>query len=410
WSPDGERIVVIKGPRGPRISEQTGPGYELAWLPAAGGPTTRITPIVGGGRTHFSRDPNRIYLYEANEGLVSMRYDGTDRRVHIKVTACTLNLPDAQPLPADEIVIAPDSSRVLATASNYVYLVTLPLVGATPPAINVSDTSAAPFPVHRLTRIGGDFIGWGSDGRTVHWSIGRSFFRYAPSLADSLARLKARTDSVRADSLKQATKEKSDSVGNLAHSRDGGVEVSRESGVGRHHDTRSADLHHRRPHVRRSGRGRRAHRTPDLPYRPRRVRRVPRGELDQSRRRAQYAEALQRVLPHEHDQAVHGGEPEAASVGDHGGAGARPDAHDRRRAGLQDEPDRPARRLPRVGAQLPDHAALHRRGAARRAVRDHLHPDAARVVRRAIQRELLLRALRHSRQREDPALHPARRD
>src|SRR5207247_9823819 len=57
------------------------------------------------------------------------------------------------------------------------------------------------------------FYRLGRDGRTVHWSIGRSFFRYAPSLADSLARLKARTDSVRADSLKQATKEKPDSVG-----------------------------------------------------------------------------------------------------------------------------------------------------------------------------------------------------
>src|SRR5881296_56665 len=45
WSPDGQRIVVIKGPRAPRVSELTGPGYELAWLPAAGGPTTRITPI-----------------------------------------------------------------------------------------------------------------------------------------------------------------------------------------------------------------------------------------------------------------------------------------------------------------------------------------------------------------------------
>src|SRR5438876_331178 len=212
WSPDGQRIVVIKGPRGPRISEQTGPGYELAWLPAAGGPTTRVTPIAGGGRPHFSRDPSRIYLYEANEGLVSMRYDGTDRRVHIKVTGFTLNIPDAQPFPADEILIAPDSGRVLATASNYVYLVTLPLVGATPPAINVSDTSAAPFPVHRLTRVGGDFIGWASDGRTVHWSIGRSFFRYAPALGDSLAKLKARADSIRADSLKQATKEKPDSV------------------------------------------------------------------------------------------------------------------------------------------------------------------------------------------------------
>ena len=37
WSPDGQRIVVIKGPRSPRVAEHLGPGYELDWLPAAGG-------------------------------------------------------------------------------------------------------------------------------------------------------------------------------------------------------------------------------------------------------------------------------------------------------------------------------------------------------------------------------------
>ena len=213
WSPDGQRIVVIKGPRGPRLNEQRGPGYELAWLPAAGGATTRITPISGGGRPHFARDPSRIYLYETDEGLVSMRYDGTDRRVHIKVTGYTINLPEAQPSPADEIIVAPDSGRVLATASNYVYLVTLPLVGATPPAVNVADTSAATFPVHKLTPVGGDFIGWTPDAKAAYWSIGRSFFRYDLALADSLARLKTRADSIRADSLKQATKDKPDSAG-----------------------------------------------------------------------------------------------------------------------------------------------------------------------------------------------------
>jgi len=122
-----------------------------------------------------------------------MRYDGTDRRVHIKVTGFTRALPDAQPFPAREVLIAPDSSRVLATASNYVYLVALPLVGATPPSINVSDTSAASFPVHRLTRVGGDFIGWAADG-TVYWSIGRSFFRFDPARADSLVMAKVRAD------------------------------------------------------------------------------------------------------------------------------------------------------------------------------------------------------------------------
>src|SRR5438067_5357144 len=214
WSPDGQRIVTIKGPRAPRVAEHFGPGYELDWLPAAGGAPTRITPISGGGRPHFSRDPNRIYLYEAHEGLVSVRYDGTDRRVHIKVTGFTPTFaPNPEPFPADEVLIAPDSSRVLATSSNYVYLVTLPLVGAAPPAINVADTAAASFPVHRLTRVGGDFIGWTADAKTVYWSVGRSFFRYSPALGDSLGKAKARADSLRADSLKQATKEKPDSAG-----------------------------------------------------------------------------------------------------------------------------------------------------------------------------------------------------
>ena len=214
WSPDGQRIVVIRGPRAPRVAERFGPGYELDWLPATGGPTTRITPIAGGGRPHFSRDLNRVFLYEAGEGLVSMRYDGTDRRVHIKVTGFTPTFAATpEPFPADEILIAPDSGRVLATSSNYVYLVTLPQVGATPPAINVADTTAAAFPVHRLTRVGGDFIGWMPDGKSVYWSVGRSFFRYTPALGDSLGQAKARVDSLRADSLKQATKEKPDSAG-----------------------------------------------------------------------------------------------------------------------------------------------------------------------------------------------------
>src|SRR2546430_1135741 len=51
------------------------------------------------------------------------------------------------------------------------------------------------------------------DGKTVYWSVGRSFFRYSPAEGESLAKAKARADSIRADSLKQATKEKPDSVG-----------------------------------------------------------------------------------------------------------------------------------------------------------------------------------------------------
>ena len=127
WSPDGTRIVVVKGPRAPRTAEHVAPGYELDWVPAAGGALTRISPINAAGRPHFSRDPSRIYIYEGAEGLVSMRYDGTDRRAHIRVTGYTYPGPGAEPNNADEIIISPDSDRVLALVGNYVYLVTLPL-------------------------------------------------------------------------------------------------------------------------------------------------------------------------------------------------------------------------------------------------------------------------------------------
>jgi Tol biopolymer transport system component len=204
WSPDGQRIVVVKGPRQPRINERFGPGYDLVWVPAAGGPSTRITPYDGRGRPHFSSDPSRIYFYAGSEGLVSVRWDGTDRRAYLKVNGYTYPGTGSEPDPADEIIVSPDTSRVLALQGNNVYIVTLPMVGGETPTINVSSPKSAPFPVARLTRIGGDFIEWSADGKLATWSIGASFFRWDPVVADSAQRAKAVIDSIRADSLKRA--------------------------------------------------------------------------------------------------------------------------------------------------------------------------------------------------------------
>ncbi len=203
WSPAGDRIVALRGSRSARVNEGFGPGYELVWLPAKGGAVTRISPVNPGGRPHFSRDPARIYIYDPGDGLVSMRYDGTDRISHIKVTGFTINSPGAEPNSADEILMAPDSQRVVALVNNYVYLVDLPKTGQRPLTISIADPKSALFPARRLTSIGGDFIGWGSDGRSVTWSLGRSFFRYRIPAADSATALKVSADSARSDSVKQ---------------------------------------------------------------------------------------------------------------------------------------------------------------------------------------------------------------
>jgi Tol biopolymer transport system component len=202
WSPDGQRIVALRGPREARLAGRFGPGFDMIWLPSKGGAITRVSRVNPSGRPHFSRDPARIYLYEGGDGLTSMRFDGTDRRSHIKVTGFTVNAPAAEPNTADEILISPDSSKVLALVNNYVYLVTLPMTGQQPLSISIADPSASAFPAKRLTKIGGDFIAWSADGKAATWAIGRSFFRYEFPVADSLAKLKASADSVRADSLK----------------------------------------------------------------------------------------------------------------------------------------------------------------------------------------------------------------
>src|SRR5947208_11715441 len=50
--------------------------------------------------------------------------------------------------------------------------------------------------------IGRDFVGWTNDSRQAYWSIGRSFLQWDPVVADSMDKIKQRTDSIRGDSLK----------------------------------------------------------------------------------------------------------------------------------------------------------------------------------------------------------------
>ncbi|MEJ7812740.1 MAG: amidohydrolase family protein [Gemmatimonadaceae bacterium] len=201
YTPDGSKILVARGPRRPRILEEGAPGIELHWLPAAGGATTLVAPLGNAGRAHFTRDPNRVYVYDGGEGLVSMRLDGTDRKALFRVTGFTppqSGPTPPTPQPASEILISPDGDRAIALVNNNVYLVTVPAVGGQTPAISVLNQNNAPVPIKRLTRVGGDFLGWSPDGKRIYWSLGHSFFSYDVARADSLVRDSvARADSTR---------------------------------------------------------------------------------------------------------------------------------------------------------------------------------------------------------------------
>jgi len=205
---DGRRIVVGRGPREQRRDRDElesnnveVAGVELVWIPSSGGAATVITPVTRFGQPHFGPDSARLYVYEPGEGLVSMRFDGTDRKAILRATGA------ADPRGggggggggASEIVLSPDGERALVEAGNNLYVIqTVPMVGGTPPTINVGNPAQSAVPVRRLTRIGGDFGGWTHDGKRVFYSLGRSFFTYDLAIADSAARDSTRrADSVR---------------------------------------------------------------------------------------------------------------------------------------------------------------------------------------------------------------------
>ena len=205
FSPDGQRIVAVRGPARAWL-EATGPGAQgasddLIWLPANGGEATLIAPADGRSQPHFRQDQNdRIYLFAGRDGLVSLRWDGTDAKGHVKVVGNTR--PGAeQPNTASTIRMAPRGDRALAIVNTDVYVVTVPYVGGETPTVNVSNPENAAVPARKLTQIGGQFPAWSADGDRVHWSIGNAHFVY------DLARARAFEDSVEAASPDTAATE-----------------------------------------------------------------------------------------------------------------------------------------------------------------------------------------------------------
>ena len=180
WAPAGDRIVLARG-YARAFEENTGAGAagvadELIWIPADGGEATVIMPLGNRSRPHFTEDAGRIHLFRSPDQLVSIRWDGSDEKTHVRVRGERVTGQDQAQSPSF-ITMAPRGDQALAHILSHVYTVTVPPVG-TAPTIQVGNPSAASFPARKLTEFGGEFPAWGSDGRTVHWSLGNAHFVY----------------------------------------------------------------------------------------------------------------------------------------------------------------------------------------------------------------------------------------
>ena len=198
FSPDGQRILLVRGPRGERQDDfspqgRGGQSMELGWIPSGGGEITLITPFRGAGRPHFAKDPARIYAWEGSRGLVSFRWDGTDRKTHVKVTG--YRSPTAeQANQATEVLMGPDGETAIAEAQHHLYLITIPMKGGEAPTVALASPDSAAVPVRKLTTVGGEFPSWSENGQAVTFALGRTLFRYdlaAGKAADEAEKLKA---------------------------------------------------------------------------------------------------------------------------------------------------------------------------------------------------------------------------
>jgi hypothetical protein len=181
--------------------------------------------------SHF--EPDRIYLYGSvpaqgepgfpnyippTVALSSMRWDGTDVKQHLRVTwrmpfylgpydrdghshvVMPRDFEREPSIPqgsASLVMMAPQGDRAVAVANGQVYVVTIPQVGAMAPVVMVTSPDSASMPVRRVSDIGGEFVTWGGDGRTVHWSLGNAFVSYnldAMQQAETAARAAGQPD------------------------------------------------------------------------------------------------------------------------------------------------------------------------------------------------------------------------
>lgn len=216
WSNKGDRIVFIKG-TAQTYRESPDPSVfdseqSIVWIPSTGGKSTFVSKANIGSTPHFVKGQDeRIYLYGGRDGLLSVRWDGTDKKAIVKVQGITtfgtfndvieeelamnqhLNErePQQQASSAAVILKAPVGDKALAQINNDIYVVTIPFVGGEAPTISVADVKNSQFPSWKLTEIGGQFPSWSADGTKVYWSIGNAFFAY--DLTDSRAKADALT-------------------------------------------------------------------------------------------------------------------------------------------------------------------------------------------------------------------------
>jgi len=179
WSPNGERIVVLRGSGYERQIRESdfGPvtGSDLLWFDAKGSEANLVIPARGLSQPHFGPEADRIYLQVGagkKNSLVSVRFDGTDRREVL--SSAGPGYSSADPTASEDIQISPDGSYALIQHSSQVYVAALVSTWLSPQAVNIKSSA---LPLVKLTDVGASFVRWNAKGNMITWSAGNHFYQ-----------------------------------------------------------------------------------------------------------------------------------------------------------------------------------------------------------------------------------------
>jgi imidazolonepropionase-like amidohydrolase len=197
YSPDGSKIIFVSGPTDEqlysdlRMKESTLPesgdlseereisgfreaeGLDVRWIPSSGGDSALVGPTQGGSNPHFAGDSSRVYL-SSPTGLASLRLEGLDRKVLIRVTGTKIS---QFPERADQFRISPDGRHAFVNLEHRHYVVPIPRAGKETIEINVTPKGPSAVAVKKMSAEGGDYLGWSADGKVITWSLGSRFYR-----------------------------------------------------------------------------------------------------------------------------------------------------------------------------------------------------------------------------------------
>ncbi|HEY1144157.1 MAG TPA: amidohydrolase family protein [Sphingomicrobium sp.] len=170
---DGRALLAVRSSTQVRMHSymEYGPQRraDLVMLPLGKGAERIVTGGSIGERPHFGPERDSAYL-NFSDGLYRVKLDGSGKQRVLNVVGPGWYFSD-QPGSADDIRISPDGKWALVVFNQQLHLVEVPADASKP--IDLEQPSVR----HRkITDVGADFAEWSSDGTSIDWALGSTFF------------------------------------------------------------------------------------------------------------------------------------------------------------------------------------------------------------------------------------------